>query len=145
MCPGEDPLVFMCTTNRSFIEWNVTLVLESGERISRTRLAASGIQVISPLVVNGTSFNITVQGSIPGSLLLTSTLTAPEPISDLNGTEVSCTAINKSHDDAITASTTMHVINGGKLIFSYICIDYSLFHPQSNQHHKKLSLLVYTI
>ena len=40
VCPGEDsePLIFMCTTNRSFIEWNVTLVLESGERITRTRL-----------------------------------------------------------------------------------------------------------
>ena len=64
-CPGEDSLVFMCTTNRSFIEWNVTLLLESGERINRTRLITSGIQVSAPLVVNGISFNITVQGSVP--------------------------------------------------------------------------------
>ena len=30
VCPGEDPgpLVFMCTTNQCFIEWNVTLVLK---------------------------------------------------------------------------------------------------------------------
>ena len=99
-------------TNRNFIEWNVTLVLKSGER---TRLATRGIQV-SPLVINGTSFNITVQGSIPGSLL-TSTLIAPEPISHLNGTEVSCIATNRSRDDAITASTTIHVTEGGKYYY----------------------------
>ena len=115
VCPGEDsePLVFMCTTNRSFIEWNVTLVLESGERISRTRLVTSGIQVSAPLVITGISLNITIHGSVPGSRLLTSTLTAPDPISDLNGTEVSCTAIDDSRDDAVTASTTIHVTNGG--------------------------------
>ena len=150
VCPGEDPgpLVFMCTTNRSFIEWNVTLVLESGERISRRRLVTSGIQVSAPLVVNGISFNITVQGSITGSWLLTSTLTAPEPISDLNGTEVSCTTIDRSLDDAVTASTTIHVSNGGKFVSINICTDYSLLIPSPiyNQHHRKLriSLLVYT-
>ena len=145
MCPGEDPLVFMCTTNRSFIEWNVTLVLGSGERISRTRLAASSIQVL-PLVVNGTSFNITVQGSIPGSLLLTSTLIAPEPISDLNGTEVSYTAINKSRDDAITVSTTIHVINRGKFLsinFFRIFVQIIVYSISNLINIKLISLLVY--
>ena len=114
-CPGEDPgpLVFTCTTNQSFIEWNVTLALESGERISRTRLVPrkSSRQV---LVIKETSFNIT---SIPGpGSLLSSTLTAPEPISDLNDTEVSCTAMELSHDDAVTASTTIYGSNGGKVV-----------------------------
>jgi hypothetical protein len=118
VCPGEDALFFMCTTNRSFIDWNVTLILESGERISRTRLISSNIQVsVSPLVVKGTSFNITAQA---GSLL-TSTLTAPEPVSDLNGTEVSCTAIEDSLVDAVTASTTIRVIEGGKYA-SIFCV-----------------------
>ena len=108
VCAGEDGLVFVCTTNRSFIQWNVTLVLGSGERISRTRLVASGIQV-SPLVVRKKSFNITVQGSTP----LISTLTAPEPINDLNGTEVSCTAI-ENENDTITSMATVHIIEPGK-------------------------------
>ena len=113
VCPGEDSLAFMCTTNRSFIEWNVTLVLESGERISRTRLVPrkSSGQI---LMIKGTPFNITSIAG-PGSLL-SSTLTAPEPITDLNGTEVSCTAIDESRDDAVTASATIHVTNRGKLI-----------------------------
>ena len=43
VCPGEDPgpLVFMCTTNQCFIEWNVTLVLESGERILKQNKTCS--------------------------------------------------------------------------------------------------------
>ena len=109
VCAGEDRLAFMCTTSRSFIQWNVTLVLGSGERISRTRLVTSNIQV-SPLVVEEKSFNITIQGSTP--LALTSMLTAPEPIYDLNGTEVSCTAIEGSQD-AITSSATVRIIEGG--------------------------------
>lgn len=102
-------LAFVCTTNQSFIRWNVTLVLESGERISRTRLVTSGIQLLSPLVVNEKSFNITVHGSTP----LTSTLVAPSPISDLNDTEVSCTALGGSPDDTNTSSATVHIIEGG--------------------------------
>ena len=121
MCPEEDALAFVCTTNRSFIRWNVTLVLESGELFSRTRLVVSGTQV-SPLVVNRKIFNITVQGSTP----TTSTLTAPEPINDLNGTEVSCTAIEDSLDDAVMSSATVYIIEGDKCMYLY-----DSFHLQS--------------
>ena len=102
VCPGED-LVFVCSTNRSFIEWNVTLILGSGERISRTRLVASGSAHVIPLVVQMTSFNIIVHESLP----LTSTLTAANTTTDLNGTQVSCTAIQDSIEDAITSTATV--------------------------------------
>lgn len=98
----------MCTTNQTFIEWNVTLVLVSGERISRTRLVTSDIQV-SLLVVNTKLFNITLNGSMP----LTSVLTTSGPVNDLNGTEVSCTAIEDSRDNATTSIATVYIIEPG--------------------------------
>ena len=140
MCSGEDTLVFMFTTNQSFIEWNVqaALVLGSGERISRTRLITLGMQV-SPLVVNEKSFNITVQGSTP--LVLTSMLTAPEPINDLNGTKVSCTAIEGSHEDAAKLSATIHIIEGGTCLFISVLVDIDL---QKKPHLILFDIYMYT-
>ena len=62
-------------------------------------------------VVNNKPFNITIQGSTP----LTSTLTTPSPMNDLNGTEVLCMAI----DDVITSSATIHITEGGTCFVSY--------------------------
>ena len=93
VCAGQDRLAFVCTTNQTFIEWNVTLVLTSGERISRTRLVTSDIQV-SLLVVNTKLFNITLNGSMP--------LTTSGPVNDLN-----------SRDNATTSIATVYIIEPG--------------------------------
>ena len=107
VCPGGD-LVLVCSTNQNFMEWNVTLILGSGERINRARLITSGIHV-SPLSIRKKSLNITIHGSLP----LTSMLTAANVTTDLNGTQVSCIAIGGSIEDTITSSTTVHLIEPG--------------------------------
>ena len=118
VCPGED-LVFVCSTDRSFIEWNVTLILGSGKRISRARLITSSISQVSPLVVQMKTVNITVHGSLP----LTSTLTAANVTADLNGTQVSCIAIGGSIEDVSTSSATVHLIEPGMCGFGYSLTD----------------------
>lgn len=106
VCSGGE-LTFVCSTNRSFIEWNVTIP-QSG--VTRSRLIASGDQSIGPLVVNMQSFNITIN---PDSLIkgLTSKLSVTNITPDLNGTFVQCTDIGSSLTEASTSVGIIHIIN----------------------------------
>ena len=91
VCPGEQ-LTFVCSTNRSFVQWNVT-VFRSGHSISRTQLVASVGASFTSLVVDMVSFHIMRIGSLP----LTTTLTITNNITtDLNNTRVNCTDIGSS-------------------------------------------------
>ena len=129
VCPGED-LVFVCSTNQSFIEWNVTLIHGSGKRISRARLVTSSISQVSPLVVKMKIFDITVHGSLP----LTSTLMAANVTTDLNGTQVSCTAIGGSIEDVSTSSATVHLIEPGMCGFELALLTSQGPFPAFNVH-----------
>ena len=63
VCPGSVTWCSdTCSTERRFIEWNVTAIDSSGMRISRTRLLSDTTQrrVLSPLTVNGKQFNLTI-------------------------------------------------------------------------------------
>ena len=99
VCPGEQ-LTFVCSTNRTFIEWNVTFQLpNSGGIISRTQLVSSIGQVLSPLVVDMKPFIIT-KCSMNG---LTSALSVANATTDLNGTDVYCTDIGGSLNETNTS------------------------------------------
>lgn len=106
VCPGGE-LTFVCSTNRSFIEWNVTIP-QSGE--SRSRLVASGDQSIGPLVVNMKSFDVMINSD---SLVegLTSKLVIANVTADLNGTFVLCTDIGNSLTESSTSMGIIHIIN----------------------------------
>ena len=110
MCMGEQ-LTFICTTDREFIEWNVT-VLHLEERSSRTRLVLTQTLVTRPLVINMMIFDIT-RISIIGSLSLISTLTVANVTTDVNGTEMNCTDIGNSLAETSSSVATVYVIPNG--------------------------------
>lgn len=90
VCPGEN-LHFICSTNQSFIEWNITVVQPASGLQSRTKLV-SDISPLPMLIVNGIIFSITRNSSLR-SHRLTSTLSVANVTADLNGTIVKCTAM----------------------------------------------------
>ena len=108
VCPGGE-LTFVCSTNRSLIEWNI-IIPQSG--VTRSRLIASSDQsiYIGPLVVNMKSFNITINSD---SLIrgLTSKLSVTNITPDLNGTFVQCTDIGSSLTEVSTSVGIIHIIN----------------------------------
>ena len=104
VCPGEQ-LTFVCSTNRSFVQWNVT-VFRSGQSISRTRLVPSvGAPFTSSVVVDMVPFHITRVGSLP----LTTTLTITNVSTDLNGTRVNCTDIGSSLAETSTSVSIIEI------------------------------------
>ena len=112
ICMGQQ-LIFTCSTDRAFIEWNVT-ILQSGVRSSRTRLVLTETRTTTPLTVNMMTFNITRISSI-GSLPLISTLVVDNITDDgLNGTEVNCTDIGSSLAHTSSSVTFVHIIPNGK-------------------------------
>ena len=102
-CPGEQ-LAFVCSTNRNFIEWNITLFLSGGQSTSRTRLVPS-VGPIETLVVDTMSFHIIRNES----LSLTSILTIASVTTDLNGTRVNCTDIGSSLAETSTSVSIIKI------------------------------------
>lgn len=108
VCPGES-LHFICCTNQSFIEWNITaLQSESGQTDSRTKLV-SDISPLAMLIVNGITFTITRNSSLR-SHRLTSMLSVANVTADLNGTIVNCTSIEHSTLEAESSIITIQII-----------------------------------
>ena len=108
VCPGKN-LHFICSTNRSFIEWNITILRpESGQKESRSKLV-SDISPVATLIVYGTVFNIARNSSLR-SCPLTSTLSVANVTTDLNGTIVNCTSIEHSTLEKNSLLTTIHII-----------------------------------
>ena len=105
VCPGEN-LHFMCSTNWSFIEWNITVVQSRLQ--SRTKLV-SDISPLPMLIVNGIIFSITRNSSLR-SHRWTSTLSVANVTADLNGTIVKCTAIEHSTLEIDSLLTTVLII-----------------------------------
>ena len=112
ICMGEQ-ITFTCSTDRAFIEWNVT-VLQSGMRSSRTRLVLPETHTPTPLRINTLTFNIARISPI-GSLPLISTLVVANATSErLNGTEVNCTDIGNSLAHTSSSVAFVHIIPNGK-------------------------------
>ena len=107
VCPGEQLAINCSDFMTGFIEWNVTVVNNSGSGESRKRLVASN--VTSNLTVNGKSFQIRTNiGSAMASGITSTLSTTITP--DLNGTVVRCTEVGGSHNVTSSSTTTVHVI-----------------------------------
>ena len=116
VCYGRE-LTLLCSTNRSYIRWNVT-VLQSGRRESRSQLLSSSSQNTAPLIVGTESFVITANATN----ILTSTLTIANVTTTLNGTTVRCTDIGTSNTETSTFVAVVHVIKAAGTICMYFNI-----------------------
>ena len=112
-CLGER-LDFICTTNREFIQWNVT-VIEQGSQETHSRearLVAYGGSPLQSLTVNGIPFTVAINSSSESRPLI-STLSVANVTADVNGTKVNCTGFTGSEAPQ-TMVTTVIVTNLSK-------------------------------
>ena len=103
-CPGSQ-LSFRCSTNFTFLEWNIT-IFQSGRHNSRRQLVTPVSQLDLHLTINGHIFNIT-RNSVYNAHPLISTLTVTNVITDLNNTRVNCTDIGSSLAETSTSVATL--------------------------------------
>ena len=102
VCPDRE-LTFLCSTNRAYIQWDVT-ILQEDRRISGSQLLSFSSRNIEPLTVGTKSFVITVNSTNP----FTSSLIIANTTIDLNGTMVRCTDIGNSITS--TAVASVHIV-----------------------------------
>ena len=99
VCVGEH-LDYECVSTglsrNDFIDWNVTIIQDSGSQLSDTRLvSAAGQSVIRPITLNMINFNInsTTSELGNGSITLTTFMSVSSVTSLLNGTEITCSEV----------------------------------------------------
>ena len=118
VCPGED-LHFICSTNLSIIEWNITVVQsESGQADSRTKFVTD-ISPPSTLVVSGISFTLT-RNSTLRSRPLTSIASIANVTAGSNGMIVKCTATEQLTSERESSLVTIDVIDISELQNDFI-------------------------
>ena len=109
VCPGGQ-LSFRCSTSFTFLEWNATIVLQSGRLSSRRQLVTPVSQLDLHLTINGHVFNITRNSAYDASPLI-STLTVANAVADLSPTKINCTDIGSSLAETSTSLATISVID----------------------------------
>ena len=138
VCLGGE-LAVICSTDRSFLEWNITVPLSfplPGVPY-RTRLVSISSQDLEPIVLNMISFDFSHTTHTNGSSeSLVSVLSVTNVPDILNGTRVNCTDIGASLAETSTATVTVHVIRSTDLgeldknniiINSQCCLIYLFF------------------
>ena len=109
VCPGAT-LAITCSTDRSFLNWSVTIPPSASESgaVTRSQLVASGSQTIRALVIdNMRVFNISIISTMDSFI---SVLSVTDVTADLNGTIVHCTDIGNSLAESSTSMTIVHII-----------------------------------
>ena len=109
VCP-EATLEITCSTDRHFLNWNVTTppsVSESGQAITISRWISSSSQISYPLIINMKIFIISIVSTMDQ---LTSVLSVVNVTDDLNGTIVQYTDIGDSAAESRTSMTFVHII-----------------------------------
>ena len=108
VCPGAQ-LDVTCSTDRSFLNWSVTIPLsasDSGEAVTRNRLISSTTQAIEPLVVEMKAFNISITSTVdPFSSILSYT----NATADLNGIVINCSGIDNSRAESDSSMVIVHI------------------------------------
>lgn len=107
VCQGGQ-LTLLCSTNRSFIEWNVTVSMND----SKTRLISSSTDIVAPLILHQNLFNISVNNDHRSSILLSALMVESVTV-DLNGTIIRCTDVGSSLSETSSSATIIHVIGAG--------------------------------
>ena len=103
VCPGE-PINFICSTNGTYIVWNVT---------TRTVVVSRANALnISQTLINNNDSNIIARRI--QSLQLTSVLMVFTVTDYLNGVDINCTSIGSTSGDTMTLITRVHVVKVGQ-------------------------------
>ena len=109
VCPGGD-LAITCSTDRSFLEWNIAPSFTIPGQPYRTRLVFVS-QDLVPLVLNMISFDFSHSTHNNGSSVsLVSVLSVTSVPDILNSTRVNCTDIGASLAETSTSTVTVHII-----------------------------------
>ena len=112
VCPGGE-LAITCSTDRSFIQWNI-MASQSFPLLGvpyRTRLISASQAVVDPLVLNMVTFDFSHSLLMNGSSVsLVSVLSVTDVPDILNGTIVNCTDVGSSLVETNTEIVTVHII-----------------------------------
>ena len=103
ICPGEQQITLMCSTNHIFVEWNVSL----GKIETRSISYSDQNPTIAPITMNSADFTFSRESS-PEALPLETTMTTMNVNSNLEGTVITCTGLNSS-SSSVVLMTTVHV------------------------------------
>ena len=116
VCPGSQ-LSFRCSTNLSFLEWNVT-TFQLGKPDSRRQLVTAATELELDLLISRHLFNIT-RTSAYNSYPLTSTLTVAMVVTNLNATRIKCAEIGNSPTETSASVATINIINSRLMIIGH--------------------------
>ena len=105
VCPGSQPS-FRCSTNLTFIEWNITISKSDTGR----RLVTPGTKLELDVIIREHIFNIT-RSSAEDSYPLISVLTVSNVVADLNLTKIKCTEIGSSLAESSESMAIINIIN----------------------------------
>ena len=104
ICPGEQTTL-MCSTNHTFLEWNISSFRETE---TRTIYNLDRNPTIAPIAMNSADFTFS-RVSSSGALPLVSTMMIMNVTSNLEGTIITCTGLNSSFVPSVVLMTTIHV------------------------------------
>ena len=109
VCFGAE-LTITCSTDRRFLNWNVTIppsASESGQAITRSLLFSSSTQNVGVLMVGTRAFNISITSTMdPFSSILSST----NVTADLNETVIECSDRGSTVKESRSSMANVHVI-----------------------------------
>lgn len=106
VCPGGQ-LSFICSTNLTYLEWNIT-VSQSGKPKSEQQLVTAVTQFGLDLTISGHVFNI-IRNSTLNSYPLVSVLTVANAVSSLAATKIKCTEMGLS--SLVEETSSIAIIN----------------------------------
>jgi hypothetical protein len=111
VCP-ETELEITCSTDRSFLNWSVTIPPSaselSGQAVTRNRLISSSNQGVASLVIDTKVFMISIVSNVDP---FTSVLSVINVTAVLTGTIVQCEDIGSSAaEESRTSMTFVHII-----------------------------------
>ena len=99
VCPGEQPTTLMCSTNHTFLEWNISSFMQT---MTRSIPYLDQNVFVRPIMVDSTNF-VFSRVSSPGVLPLATTMMIMNITSNLEGTVITCTGQNSSLVSSVVA------------------------------------------
>ena len=105
VCPGEQQTTVICSTNHTFLEWNVSTARQYEVR---TVSYLDQNPTISPVLIKYANFTFSrVSSNL--TLPLVSTVTMNNVTSNLEGTMISCTGLNSTSESTMVLVITIHI------------------------------------
>ena len=111
VCPGGD-LTFMCSSNSSFLIWNISVPQSTGGQFVSRECILTPISSNSEVSIADRRFAIN-RTSLDNLLPLMSTLSVKNLAPTHNGTKINCTEVRDHISTANSSVTVVNVIQTG--------------------------------